>query len=293
MTVAATAIEASEPFISAETPGFHRLWMDNPGRPENLLDMFEILMSELATVWPSLSIWTLRSSINAAPIPDKQELSEILEVIVRFCKLVGWTDMGNQAHRLLEKANGSGGDDSALRVLAEDLAIGIGEKLEALPVNIVAEQDYAIFKNAAQNLCGEPLHADLAISEEEFNLAGRALAVGLSTASVAHAMRSVEASLHVLASSLGLSFPGSIKLQDWMNLTEKITSEISALEKQPRSEAKTKRLKTLSELVLSADCFRLVWRNHVAHAREKYEEAEARKALGHVGEYLKKLSAML
>jgi hypothetical protein len=106
-------------------------------------------------------------------------------------------------------------------------------------------------------------------------------------------MRSVEASLHVLASRLGLAFPSSVKLQDWVNLTEKIKSEVSALEKKPRSDAKTNGLRTLSELVLSADSFRLVWRNHVAHAREKYEEPEARKALGHVGEYLKKLSAML
>ena len=106
-------------------------------------------------------------------------------------------------------------------------------------------------------------------------------------------MRSVEASLHALATTLGVSFPSGVQLQDWINLTEKIDKEIGVLEKQARSPQKTEQLKRFSKLLLPANCFRLAWRNHVAHAREKYEAEEARKVLLHVGDFLKELSQAL
>ena len=124
-------------------------------------------------------------------------------------------------------------------------------------------------------------------------LAGKALSVGLSTAAVSHAMRSVEASLYALCAHLGIVFSGGVNLQDWLVLAEKIKCEIARIEKQPRSQQKADSLQRLSGLMLPADAFRLAWRNHVAHAREKYEGEEARKVLNHVAEYLKRLSDAL
>lgn len=103
-------------------------------------------------------------------------------------------------------------------------------------------------------------------------------------------MRSVEASLHVTAIVLNISFPGGNTLQEWANLTDKIASEIKKAEQQTRSAQKAERLKRLGALMIPADGFRLQWRNHVAHAREKYEDPEARQALSDVGRYLRKLS---
>lgn len=78
-----------------------------------------------------------------------------------------------------------------------------------------------------------------------------------------------------------------------MNLTQKIKSELEEWERRPRTPQKSEQLKKLGELLLPADGFRVVWRNHVAHAREKYEDAEARKALRTVADYLRALSDAL
>jgi hypothetical protein len=107
-------------------------------------------------------------------------------------------------------------------------------------------------------------------------------------------MRSVESSLHVLATRLNATFSGStVELQDWLALTEKIKTEIDKLQPLQRSQLKTEKQQALSELMIKADGFRLAWRNHVQHAREKYEDYEARKILGHVGDYLRLLSLAL
>jgi hypothetical protein len=103
-------------------------------------------------------------------------------------------------------------------------------------------------------------------------------------------MRSVESSLHVFSKALGITFPGSVELQDWKVLTEKLKSEIDKWETKTRSSHKAEKLKSLAELLIPADGFRLAWRNHVAHAREKYEEEEARTIMRHVGSFLKHLS---
>jgi hypothetical protein len=180
-----------------------------------------------------------------------------------------------------------------MMTLTEDLRDAFREKAQASYIVIIEERDGPLYVNTSTHLCGGRLHNELTTSEEEFNLAGKALSVGLSTAAVAHAMRSVEASLHAICKYLVISFPGGIDLQDWANLTDKIESEISKIEKQPRSQHKAESLKRLAELMLPADAFRLAWRNHVAHAREKYEAEEARQILRHVADYLKRLSDAL
>jgi hypothetical protein len=174
--------------------------------------------------------------------------------------------------------------------LTQDLQSAFEEKLQGLLVAMIEERDTELARNASVLLCGGKLHADLAVSEEELNLAGRALAFGLSTASVSHAMRSAEAALQVLAKAVGITFSAPVELHAWANLTQKLKSELDKWELKPKSQQKAERLKWLSELLLPADCFRLAWRNHVAHAREKYEEAEARSVLVNVGTYLKTLS---
>jgi len=218
-----------------------------------------------------------------------QEARETLGNAITLCQLLGWVDLEAQASRILRKAEaGERGD--AMKALADDFNEAFTAKASLLQIMIPDDRDSDLIRGGSKSLCGGRLHGDLAISEEELNLAGKAFAFGLSTASVVHAMRSVEASLHMLAKQLNVSFPTPIGLQDWAVITEKIKSEISKAEKLPRSETKSVSLKTLSGLLLAADCFRLAWRNHVAHAREKYEAEEARGILQHVGEFLKRLS---
>jgi hypothetical protein len=254
--------------------------------------MVSVFADELASIYPNLLNLGFGFDMTGDDAVTVEESREVLAHIVRFCDRLKWTDISAQASRLLARAE-SGQRGDAMYVLAEDLREAFYGKLDAVQLLIIEDHDLELFEGAAKLLSG-PLKPALSISEEELNLSGRALATGLSTAAVAHAMRSVEASLHALAVELEITFAaGPVQLQDWISLTEKIKSQITAWEKEPRGQKKTKELEWLAKLILPADAFRLAWRNHVAHAREKYESGEARTVLRHVGDYLKTLSAGL
>jgi hypothetical protein len=263
---------------------------ENPHRLVSLWDMVRILASEVVSLYPALVELHLGFGMGGKDAPSPQEIEQTLSKVIVFCGRLKWIDLKRQAERLLSRTiEGQSGE--VMEALCIDLRKAFEQKLEGLHALLIDQGDADLFVDAVKSLCGGPLDSALAISEGELNSAGQALAVGLPTAAVSHAMRSVEASLHALCGSLAITFPGTIELQDWKTLTEKISSEIKNQEDAPRSPLKTERLKQLAELMVPADGFRLAWRNHVAHARERYEDDPARKVLGYVGEFLARLSA--
>lgn len=253
------------------------------------LTMVEIIAAEIIARWPNLYDLHAGYSIGGKETPSEEEATGELQFLENLCGRIGWNDLRDQIKRVRRRLQ-AGEQDAAMQTRFEEIREAFEEKTASLHAVIIEEKDARSFADPVLEFCKTKLHPDLSISEEEFTLAGRALALGLSTAAVSHAMRSVEASLHILASQLGIVFPAPIQLQDWKVLTDKIKSVIDGLEKQSRSRQKSERLKILSELLLPMDAFRTVWRNHVVHAREKYEYDEARKAITHVGSYLGTLS---
>jgi hypothetical protein len=252
--------------------------------------MFEILADKIADVWPDLMNLALgfHGVEDSDPI-SLEESSETLDKVINLCASLGWEDLERQAKRLLQRiANGATGEPIA--TLATDFRDGFHEKLQAVLLLVIEDKDQKLFVDAISYFGIGGVADKLASSAEEFNLAGRALAVSLSTACVFHAMRAIEVSLHILAKDLDIDFPAPIELQDWANLTQKISSFIEQLEPQRKSQDKANKLTHFSELMIPANGFRLAWRNHVAHAREKYEYEEARRVIGYVGDYLKTLS---
>jgi hypothetical protein len=255
---------------------------------ESVQTMVRIIAAEIVAIHPDLTELHLGFAMGGEDSPIASEAQDTLGRTIRLCNLVGWKDIAKQAQRILDRAK-EGESGPRMEALAEDLQHAFEQKLNGLHAVLVEERDAALFVDAAKALCGD-LHVDLAVSAEELNLAGRAFALGLSTAAVSHAMRSVEASLYVLARKLAISFPAPVQLQDWAVLTEKIEAELKKWKTQPRSTQRDEESKWLSGLLVPANAFRFAWRNHVAHARTKYEDDEARRVLGHVGEYLKQLS---
>lgn len=246
---------------------------------------------DMASIHPELEELEWGFLMGGDDEPKREEIGYRLTKGIRVCGRLGWNDLAAQIRRFVVKFD-EGKRGAQMEALAQDIKEAFVDKISALRIAVI--DDTALFDNASRVLCGGPLKPALSVSEEELNLGGRALSCGLSTAAVAHAMRSIESSLHATANYMGASFPGSLsELQDWIVLTDKIKSEIEKLQPLARGQEKTEKQKTLSELMIKADGFRLAWRNHVQHAREKYEEAEARKILGHVGDYLRGLSETL
>jgi hypothetical protein len=256
----------------------------------SIADLMITVAHELVDIWPKLA--SLQMSYSAGEVPDYEEIHDALGQVMRFCNSLGWKDLSRQSVRLVERFAANERVE-VLQALIADLREGFESKIRDVRILVVEDKYSGLLANATVSLCGKSLHPDLAVSEEEFNTAGKALALEMSTACVSHAMRSAEASLHVLCHVLRIVFPGSIELQDWKTLEEKIQSEIKSQEQQPRSQRKAEQLKTLAGLMLPAQGFRLAWRNHVAHAREGYNESAALGILRHVADFLRTLSAAI
>ena len=201
------------------------LGRENPNRLVSLWDMVETVGIRLLVLWPKLQELWLGLDMDGEERTTPEEAKNTLGELAKLCREVKWPDLGNQTARLLsaykQREQPDGLTDDAIKALTEDLDEALQEKMNGLCVLLLEESDTPLFKDATGSLCGGTLHQSLSISEEELNLAGRALAVGLSTAAVSHSMRSVEAALHVLAKAVPITFAGPVELQDWVNLTER------------------------------------------------------------------------
>lgn len=128
---------------------------------------------------------------------------------------------------------------------------------------------------------------------EEIRNAGTAYALGLATASVFHAMRAVERGLHVAAINLGVEFSHPIELAEWGSILREIEAKLEAMKKLPKSVKNDADLKFYSEAATEFRHFNNGWRIRVAHARETYEDAQAKAVLDHVRSFFEILSERL
>lgn len=111
-----------------------------------------------------------------------------------------------------------------------------------------------------------------------------------STASVFHLMRVLEHGLRALAADLEKSFD----IQNWQNILNEIESEIRNQAKSfPRGQAKTDRLRFLSEAAKEFHFFKDGWRNYVAHNRGFYDQHGARSVMDHVRSFMNGLAIHL
>ena len=146
--------------------------------------------------------------------PTKEEVRVRVAKLIKICDEIGWDDLSRQARKFIDRSL-NGTLNATMDALSEDLIEAFKYKLSCASTIVIEGGDLSIYSDPAKVFCGGPLNSLLSISEEEFALAGKAYAVGLSTASVMHAMRSVESSLQCLCQSLGVIFPGGIEQQDW------------------------------------------------------------------------------
>jgi hypothetical protein len=124
----------------------------------------------------------------------------------------------------------------------------------------------------------------------EIKNAGNCYALQQDDACVFHCMRVLELALRVLAKELGVTFAGTLDLQNWQNIIENIENEIKNLEKLPKSKYKSETLKLFSQAAMQFRWFKEAWRNHVMHGRDVYDAGKAYSILGHVKELMQALA---
>jgi hypothetical protein len=128
----------------------------------------------------------------------------------------------------------------------------------------------------------------------EIRDAGTALASGLSTACVFHAMRAAEIGVRVLGTDLRVVLPVPIELAEWQPILYGMKARIEAIENLPRSTpTRDADLLFYSEASAQFRFFKNGWRIRVAHARASYNETQAKEAIDHVRSFFELLASRL
>jgi len=115
-------------------------------------------------------------------------------------------------------------------------------------------------------------------------------AVGRYTASVFHSMRVLEYGLRALAKDVG----EDASRENWQTVVERIEKKIRITrESMKKGDDKEMRVTFLSEAAKEFFYLKDGWRNHVSHAKAKYDGPQALSAINDVHAFMTHLSTVL
>jgi len=120
---------------------------------------------------------------------------------------------------------------------------------------------------------------------------GQCLALERWTASVFHAMAVLHFGLQDLAERLKVKFSQPFELMNWHNVLTEIEARIAVLQQKPKSLKKDAELERYSKAVIHFRYFKDAWRNHVSHARKRYDEQEAMRVAEHVRDFMREIAS--
>jgi hypothetical protein len=103
------------------------------------------------------------------------------------------------------------------------------------------------------------------------------------TASVFHAMRSIELALCAVAKGLGVPY----EFEQWQTIIERIESKIKDLSNLPKGQQKSEDQEFYSTIAKEFRYFKDAWRNHVSHSRKTYDDTQAKDVCMHVVSFIK------
>jgi hypothetical protein len=183
------------------------------------------------------------------------------------------------------------GDDYTYIDMSKDLdtlSFSFTEELRRNSCFLVANEKNKYFQ--IDDLFGAKVDAAFPSCADEVTNAGNCYALEQNEACVFHCMRILERVLRTLARELKVTFSGTLDLQNWQNVIEAIESEIKNLEKLPKGQHKSEKLKLFSQAAMQFRWFKEAWRNHVMHGRDIYDEGKAHSILEHVRELMQALA---
>jgi hypothetical protein len=199
-----------------------------------------------------------------------------------------------QANRVLDElkeVDDTNGDPTRAVFIIDELMSNIQNELKEHLFFVVNGDRAKWFKWDDEVLFGERVAMVFPESTPELAEAGRCFALERWTACVFHLMRALELALHKWAAHLGVDQFSAIKLENWKNILDAAERKIKALEHQTKGANKDAELTYYSETLAHYRVIKDAWRNHVAHARERYDEGRAMSIMNHVGEFMNLLAA--
>jgi HEPN domain-containing protein len=179
-------------------------------------------------------------------------------------------------------------DANTVCVLLDELALDVLAELREPIFLHVSHEKRALYEQREFPF-GAEVAAAFPDATRDIAAAARCLALDEWTACVFHSMRVLEHGLRSLAQRFGVPFA-----QDsWHKVIEGVETGIEALRNKPGLTEKDRAAITaLSEAATQFRYFKDAWRNHVAHAREHYDERDAERVFSHVRDFMQHMVKM-
>jgi hypothetical protein len=224
---------------------------------------------------------------------ERRYIMDLMDSLMLECYLIGMKASGNQCVQAKSRlSSGKIGFEALNFMLVNVRDTVIGELGDQLFAHVpAARSDY--FEKDGHPLFGERVAAAFPSADYDIKEAGNCFAVGADTATVFHLMRAVERGLRVLARDRNVVFPLPIEFQEWAVIIEKIESNLDDIDRLPKGEKKSDAQSFYRGALVEARAFKDVWRNHVMHARDSYDEGVAQSVMGHVRRFMQRLAEKL
>lgn len=228
------------------------------------------------------------------------EFHERLEKIKGYSatfKLKGALRRISEIEELLEDAENSALDDFLAHV--KELQRDIIESLEGEQFLYVLPTKTDFWEN--EEHFGAAVVEKIDAARTDIREACSCFAVGRYTATVYHCIGIMQAALIKLAQRISCSERIDLEVDDWGSVVSKLQRAVDALEKTAKANssdadrwAEWRRLEPkYNEIISDANAVKKAWRHPSAHFIGHYDEPEATKVLGKVGDFVKDVAELL
>jgi hypothetical protein len=219
---------------------------------------------------------------------DDEEKAGLKRTLISMAKICGELGLAESQRLASRAADGLPETQREFNMVVDAVRAGLDGR-----IFLSVPQHLAVYYES-DALVSDAVKVAFPSAYTEIRDAGTALASGLSTACVFHAMRAAEIGVRVLGTALHVGLPVPIELAEWQPILNGMKAGIEAIENLPRSTpTRDADLLFYSEASAQFRFFKNGWRIRVAHARASYNEAQAKEAIDHVRSFFELLAPRL
>jgi predicted RNA-binding protein with RPS1 domain len=249
---------------------------------DNLLRRFRALESSLQKEMEKRGARAYLSAGGEQTIYSPQDIENLINDIPSILVSDSVQRLGIEATYAI-----TGGVLQEIYFLIRALREGVEAEAESRLFLYVPSNNEVYLRNRA--LFGDAVNDAFPGAASDIENAGTCYALEVYTACVFHLMRVVEHGLQALAETLSIGF----EVECWGRVIDQIEAAIKAIDQEPKSHDKIEKQRFYSEAAAQFRYFKNTWRNHAMHAKQTYDEDEAKRIMANVRDFMVYLAAAL
>lgn len=234
---------------------------------EYLIRQFSDLVEHMILL--RLSETLLVGADEALAKRTKADIERSLSATISEAKFLGFDMTRLSAERFKEQLSQILADDT-LNAQINELDNRFKDEMDGLFFLYIPKNRIDWWRE--KNLFGDRTHSAFPSATFDIEEAAKCMAIGRHTACVLHLMRVLEVGLSSVCVSLRLP-PGKTGWKSSIHKIEKEVKRRNELRRKPKGWSKMSTF--YAQAAISFDHLKDAWRNHVAHAQERYDEERA------------------